>query len=55
MLGEFSLNVKQQSKKKNNNNLKYDILEESGNKKFGHLNEKVDLLLSRSLSAPQRC
>ena len=33
---------------------KHDILEESLNKKFGYLNDKEDLLLSRSLPAPQR-
>ena len=49
-----AVNSSKTSKSKATRGSKYDILEESWNKKFGDLNEKVDLLLSRSMPAPQR-
>ena len=49
------VNSSKTSKSKAIRRSKYDFLEESWNKKFGDLNEKVDLLLSRSMPAPQRC
>ena len=48
------VNSSKMSKSKARGRSKYDIMEESWNKKFGDLNEKVDLLLSLSLPAPQR-
>ena len=49
-----AVNSSKTSKSKARRRSKYDILEESWNKKFGDLNEKVDLLLSSSMPAPQR-
>ena len=49
-----AVNSSKTSKSKARRHSKYDILEESWNKKFGDLNEKVDLLLTRSMPGPQR-
>ena len=49
-----AVNSSKTSKSKARRHSEYDILEESWNKKFGDLNEKVDLLLNCSLQTPQR-
>ena len=49
-----AVNSSKTSKSKARRRSKNDILEESWTKKLGDLNEKVDLLLSRSMPAPQR-
>ena len=48
-----AVNSSKTSKSKARRRSKYDILEESWNKKFEDLDEKVDLFLSCSLPAPQ--
>ena len=48
------VNSSKTSKSKARGRSKYDILAETWNKKFLDLNEKVDLLFSHSLPAPQR-
>ena len=50
-----AVNSSKTSKSKARRRSKYDILEDSWNKKFGDFNEKVDMLFSRSMPAPQRC